>query len=176
MLTGRCLSSSASAAASSSSSPSLLQVVTEGQEVTFEYQGINYLMKANSVLAVDAEAEQRSVHRGLLMAETAFVFETRHGGGIKVTGQRSVATNQLFKHKEVNFEKLGIGGLDAQFDQIFRRAFASRVFPPAVVERLGIRHVRGMLLFGPPGARRGWGWRGGGGEAGGSRGGDAPGS
>ena len=49
---------------------------------------------------------------------------------------------QLFKHKEFNFEKLGIGGLDIQFEQIFRRAFASRVFPPAVVERLGIRHVK----------------------------------
>lgn len=61
-------------------------------------------------------------------------------------------TNQLFKHKEFNFEKLGIGGLDSQFEQIFRRAFASRVFPPSVVERLGISHVKGVLLFGPPGA------------------------
>ena len=61
---------------------------------------------------------------------------------------------QLFKHKEFNFEKLGIGGLDNQFEQIFRRAFASRVFPPSVVERLGIRHVRGVLLYGPPGAHR----------------------
>lgn len=65
------------------------------------------------------------------------------------------STPQLFKHKEFNFEKLGIGGLDNQFEQIFRRAFASRVFPPSVVERLGIRHVRGVLLFGPPGARAG---------------------
>ena len=60
-------------------------------------------------------------------------------------------SSQLFKHKEFNFESLGIGGLDAQFEQIFRRAFASRVFPPSVVERLGIRHVRGVLLYGPPG-------------------------
>ncbi len=66
-------------------------------------------------------------------------------------GQRNVAAPQLFKAKEFNFEKLGIGGLDDQFEQIFRRAFASRVFPPSVVERLGIRHVKGVLLFGPPG-------------------------
>ncbi len=64
------------------------------------------------------------------------------GSGLKVTGQRSIVAPQLFKHKEFNFEKLGIGGLDIQFEQIFRRAFASRVFPPAVVERLGIRHVK----------------------------------
>lgn len=50
-----------------------------------------------------------------------------------------IAAPVLFKEKGVSFEKLGIGGLDAQFDQIFRRAFSSRVFPPDVVERLGIR-------------------------------------
>ena len=53
--------------------------------------------------------------------------------------------------KEFNFERLGIGGLDKQFEQIFRRAFASRVLPPGVVERLGIHHVKGVLLHGPPG-------------------------
>jgi vesicle-fusing ATPase len=61
---------------------------------------------------------------------------------IKITGQKGYATNQLFKHKTLNFESLGIGGLDVQFDNIFRRAFASRVFPPAIVQRLGIQHVK----------------------------------
>jgi len=32
---------------------------------------------------------------------------------------------------------MGIGGLDNEFNAIFRRAFASRVFPPEVVEQLG---------------------------------------
>jgi hypothetical protein len=41
------------------------------------------------------------------------------------------------------FEDMGIGGLDAEFGQIFRRAFASRVFPPGLVDRLGIQHVKG---------------------------------
>jgi vesicle-fusing ATPase len=38
---------------------------------------------------------------------------------------------------------MGIGGLDKEFSDIFRRAFASRVFPPSVVEKLGIKHVKG---------------------------------
>lgn len=46
---------------------------------------------------------------------------------------------------------MGIGGLDQEFSSIFRRAFASRVFPPALVEKLGIQHVKGILLYGPPG-------------------------
>lgn len=46
---------------------------------------------------------------------------------------------------------MGIGGLDSEFSTIFRRAFASRVFPPGLVEKLGIQHVKGILLHGPPG-------------------------
>lgn len=32
---------------------------------------------------------------------------------------------------------MGVGGLDNEFNAIFRRAFASRVFPPEIVEQLG---------------------------------------
>jgi hypothetical protein len=44
-----------------------------------------------------------------------------------------------------NFEQMGIGGLDKEFRTIFRRAFASRVFPPDLVAQLGIQHVRGAM-------------------------------
>lgn len=36
-----------------------------------------------------------------------------------------------------DFNKMGIGGLDSEFSEIFRRAFASRVFPPDLVEAIG---------------------------------------
>eukprot|EP00887_Chlorella_sp_A99_P002765 scaffold6.g2765.t1 len=127
------------------------QVLTLGQELTFEFQGTNYLLRVNNIMVLDSKGEQLSVHQGQLIPDTGVVFEAKHGGGIKIAGQKAVIATQLFKHKEFNFERLGIGGLDLQFEQIFRRAFASRVFPPSVVERLGIRHVRGVLLFGPPG-------------------------
>jgi len=42
---------------------------------------------------------------------------------------------------------MGIGGLDSEFGAIFRRAFASRVFPPGLVEKLGIQHVKGMATL-----------------------------
>lgn len=50
-----------------------------------------------------------------------------------------------------DFNQLGIGGLDQEFQTIFRRAFASRLFPLHVVEHMDGQHVRGMLLYGPPG-------------------------
>lgn len=46
---------------------------------------------------------------------------------------------------------MGIGGLDKEFNAIFRRAFASRVYPPELMEKLGCKHVKGILLYGPPG-------------------------
>jgi hypothetical protein len=43
---------------------------------------------------------------------------------------------------------MGIGGLDTEFAAIFRRAFASRIFPPGLVEKLGIQHVKGKVSLG----------------------------
>lgn len=44
-----------------------------------------------------------------------------------------------------DFNKMGIGGLSNEFNAIFRRAFASRVFPPELVEQLGCKHVKGTV-------------------------------
>ncbi|KAM9463304.1 vesicle-fusing ATPase-like [Clarias gariepinus] len=50
-----------------------------------------------------------------------------------------------------NCEELGIGGLDKELSEIFHRVFGSRVVPPDVAEELNLTHVKGVLLFGPPG-------------------------
>ena len=50
---------------------------------------------------------------------------------------------QTIINPEWNFEKMGIGGLDKEFSDIFRRAFASRVFPPDIVEQMGETLVAG---------------------------------
>lgn len=54
---------------------------------------------------------------------------------MQIVNQKGGQTTSLFKTKDFNFQKLGIGGLDAEFDDIFRRAFASRVFPPHVISK-----------------------------------------
>jgi len=70
--------------------------------------------------------------------------------GSRVSGGSSGGGNSIFLG-DFDFEKLGIGGLDAEFNRIFRRAFASRIWPVHIIKQMGITHVRGMLLFGPPG-------------------------
>lgn len=50
---------------------------------------------------------------------------------------RTRESRQSIINPDWNFEKMGIGGLDKEFSDIFRRAFASRVFPPDIVEQMG---------------------------------------
>jgi vesicle-fusing ATPase len=89
---------------------------------------------------------------GLLNANSAIIFEKVEGSLISFTGKaKGKMSHQSIINPDWDFTKLGIGGLDDEFSGIFRRAFASRVFPPEVIEQLGMKHVRGILLFGPPG-------------------------
>ncbi|KIZ00939.1 vesicle-fusing ATPase [Monoraphidium neglectum] len=118
------------------------QVLSVNQQVVFELQGLNLRVVVGSLLVSDASGENRDVQRGFLRDSTAFIFTNSGQAPIKITGQKGFATNQLFKSRTLSFESLGIGGLDAQFESIFRRAFASRVFPPSILERLGIHHVK----------------------------------
>ena len=140
------------------------QVLTAGQQVVFELQGVNLRLVVGSITA-EGEAEggggaaaaaaaaakvppgqphHREVPRAAVApgGATAFIFTNSNAHAVRITGQRGIATTAVFKHRQLNFESLGIGGLDRQFEAIFRRAFASRVFPPAVLERLGIHHVK----------------------------------
>ncbi|KAF2615715.1 hypothetical protein F2Q70_00009275 [Brassica cretica] len=126
------------------------KVLTVGQKATFEYHGTNYILTVNRA-DVEGQNQSNGIERGMLSQDTYIVFEASNASGIKIVNQREAASSNIFKHKEFNLESLGIGGLGAEFADIFRRAFASRVFPPHVTSRLGIKHVKGMLLFGPPG-------------------------
>ncbi|KAL3740109.1 hypothetical protein ACJRO7_021398 [Eucalyptus globulus] len=126
------------------------QVMTVGQRVAFEYHGNKYIFTVNQA-AMEGQERSNAPERGKITNETYIVFEASNASGIKVINQREAANSNIFRQKEFNLQSLGIGGLSAEFGDIFRRAFASRVFPPHVIRKLGIKHVEGMLLYGPPG-------------------------
>ena len=67
----------------------------------------------------------------------------------------NVVGSQLLKRElfrdDYNFEELGIGGLNKELISILRRCLSTRAYKPEIVEKLGIKHVKGMLLYGPPG-------------------------
>lgn len=89
---------------------------------------------------------------GVIYPETIVIFEKGGDSGINLVGKaKGKQQQQSIINPNWDFLNMGIGGLDKEFNAIFRRAFASRVFPSEIVEQLGLKHVRGILLFGPPG-------------------------
>lgn len=125
-------------------------VLSAGQLFPLDKSGTTLQVKVLQMdpPAVDGRTTQPMLH-GSLDASTVFEVEAAEGANVTVVS-KTVRTRNLFQ-SDFNFEALGIGGLDTEFQSIFRRAFASRVFPPHVAAELGIAHVRGMLLYGPPG-------------------------
>lgn len=53
--------------------------------------------------------------------------------------------------KNLDFEQIGVGGLEKEFKELVKSLFLTRIIPKAVYDRLGIKHTKGCLLHGPPG-------------------------
>ena len=66
----------------------------------------------------------------------------------EVGTSKTTTANNLNEKLGMDFEN--VGGLDKQLDDIARRVLASRA-NPAAARKLGVSHVRGVLLSGPPG-------------------------
>ncbi|CAD6197587.1 unnamed protein product [Caenorhabditis auriculariae] len=97
-------------------------------------------------------AKPMQVDAGELLPNSAIVFDKEEGSMLNLIGKsKGKSAYRSIINPDWDFQKMGIGGLDKEFSGIFRRAFASRVFPPEFIEQLAMKHVRGILLFGPPG-------------------------
>jgi len=81
--------------------------------------------------------------RGILTPETVVNFFKAPDSNIRIKASAKRPPPNAIIQPNFKFEDMGIGGLDSEFGAIFRRAFASRIFPPGLVEKLGIQHVRG---------------------------------
>ncbi|KAJ8660277.1 hypothetical protein O0I10_004139 [Lichtheimia ornata] len=141
------------------------QIFSVGQLLVFEFHGINLSCKITDMEVVELETLKRQtkgeidVHAegnsratcGVLMRQTMIQFSKSSESTIRLKGAKKSSKAQQLIKADFKFEDLGIGGLDKEFSAIFRRAFASRIFPPSIVEKLGVQHVKGLLLYGPPG-------------------------
>ncbi|KAH8311535.1 hypothetical protein KR044_006781 [Drosophila immigrans] len=134
--------------------------LTVGQTLVFHFKDKKLLGLAVKTLeAVDPrtvgdgkEPKTRNVRFGRILGNTVVQFEKAENSVLNLQGRsKGKIVRQSIINPDWDFGKMGIGGLDNEFNAIFRRAFASRVFPPELVEQLGIKHVKGILLYGPPG-------------------------
>jgi vesicle-fusing ATPase len=134
------------------------QIFAPGQQLLMDYKGIPLKMSVRTVELVDLSMKTESqapssspASRGILTKETAINYYKDAKTGINIKGSNRRAAPNSVVRPDFKFENMGIGGLDTEFAAIFRRAFASRIFPPGLADKLGIQHVRGILLYGPPG-------------------------
>ena len=124
-----------------------------------DYKSIPLLLVVRAVQLMDLTNEKPASSpvrsdpqaRGILTRHTSLTFYKDAKSAIKLKGSNKRPAANSIIQPNFKFEDMGIGGLDTEFSAIFRRAFASRIFPPGLVDKLGIQHVKGILLYGPPG-------------------------
>jgi len=135
-------------------------VLTLNQEIGFTYAkhlliatvielvifDLSDLINDNEYLSL-TKKEISPITQGIVIKDTKIYLKSN----IKLVNVPQIAAEGLFKRGNASFREMGIGGLDDQLQTIFRRAFASRIYPKEVVQKFGIQHVKGILLFGPPG-------------------------
>jgi len=131
-------------------------VLTPGQTLAMDFEGSKLKITCQSLenlSDLDTSASNTStITLGQILQPTQCLFQKAGGASLSLSGKcQSGGGGGTIFNKKFDFVSLGIGGLDEQFNTIFRRAFASRIWPSHVVQSMGINHCRGILLFGPPG-------------------------
>ncbi|EFX71294.1 hypothetical protein DAPPUDRAFT_60285 [Daphnia pulex] len=137
------------------------QSFSVGQQLVFQFQEKKLLIlivkelegaDINAMRSGAKEIKSRKVRIGQCFPNTMIVFDKSEGSSVNLVGKSKGKTvHHSIINPDWDFQNMGVGGLDTEFNAIFRRAFASRVFPPEIVEQLGCKHVKGILLYGPPG-------------------------
>uniref|UniRef100_A0A8C2AAC9 Vesicle-fusing ATPase n=1 Tax=Cyprinus carpio TaxID=7962 RepID=A0A8C2AAC9_CYPCA len=136
------------------------QAFSIGQQFVFSYCDKLFALLIKDIEAMDpsilrseqSSSKKQKIEIGLLHGNSQVIFEKSETSSLNLIGKAKTRdSRQSIINPDWNFERMGIGGLDKEFSDIFRRAFASRVFPPDIVEQMGCKHVKGILLFGPPG-------------------------
>jgi vesicle-fusing ATPase len=92
---------------------SCAQVFGLQQQAAFEHEGNNFRITIANI-NVDVAGKATDAQGAYLRDNTAFIFTNTNANPVKIQGQKGYATTQLFKSKQINFEQLGIGGLDKQ--------------------------------------------------------------
>jgi vesicle-fusing ATPase len=92
--------------------------------------------------------EKNSMHYGMIFEQSNLEFKSK-SQFLKIKSA-SMKEKSIFA-KKFKFEDIGVGGLDKEIIQMFRRAFATRRLPASILDKYGKTHVKGVLLYGPPG-------------------------
>lgn len=123
-----------------------------------ENEDIKFTVEIESINVVNMDLIGNSKKEGFIIEPSTYgmfisgTTEIIYDSTTQLTsklGKRSNAS--IFRHSNINYENLKIGGIDEKFNELFRRAFASRILHPNLVKKFDIKHQKGIILYGPPG-------------------------
>lgn len=131
------------------------QLLSNFQDFVFKFApgGGEVRFKAHVKSCANVEGANPPGGYGVVTTQTKISFCTADGSAVMLSGAavKGGAQQQSLFDQGWKFDDMGIGGLGTQFQEMFRRAFVSRIFPAETIEALGISHTKGMMLYGPPG-------------------------
>jgi len=123
-----------------------------------DFGGTPVKMTFTSVAAIETAAADntrsgvsKTVPAGMLTKSTSVEVLPNTDNRLLVFEPSATRKKTRMFDPNFSFDDMGVGGLDAEFATIFRRAFASRLLPPQFSKKMGVAPVKGMLLYGPPG-------------------------
>lgn len=113
-----------------------------------DYKGIKMYTCVETVMLMENETKKTDLPYGMVIEETE--IEVTSQKPILKIKQSSTKLKTIFR-ADFKFEDMGVGGLNKEIQDIFRRAFSSRRIPNSLLKLYGIQHVKGLILYGPPG-------------------------
>lgn len=139
--------------------------VMQSQEFAVKFGGELFSLEAELVVKRD---ETDPTGEPCKLAPSSYIMFRSGTKEIRVAGEFGIAETSAMAtallnlmHESTNqadgsvglasAESLGIGGINKQFKDIFRRAFMMRTLSAEQLAKLGYTHVKGLLLYGPPG-------------------------
>lgn len=141
------------------------QILQPTQSIVMDFKANIFLITVTGIQVLDVNSLGSTPtlqtmsdlqSKGILIKQSQVSVYAQEGSMVNIaapSGSRNLRKPQgkPIINPDFKLEQMGIGGLDEEFSQIFRRAFASRIISPDLVEKLALRHVKGLLLYGPPG-------------------------
>jgi vesicle-fusing ATPase len=121
---------------------------TENQDFVGTIRGTTFKMHIQTMNGKDKDHNLITIKRGqfnIKSTKIQFVSDTTFR--VIIGDEDHIA----FKLNQIDMTELGLGGIDSQFEEIMRTVFASRLMKPELFEKYGIRHKKGLILYGPSG-------------------------
>jgi vesicle-fusing ATPase len=108
----------------------------------FDNQGLYYDFGGGIIINIE------KCDGNILHSNTEFEIDSDDPKIIIMYGK--ALCRDLFR-SDYNFQNKGIGGLNIELIEIFRKALSTRALKPQTIKKLGIKHKKGIVLYGPPG-------------------------